>query len=128
MRYPDEGGLTAEQRKRREEVCMRAADLFEEDVKVPCVTRTGEREVGRPVARLGVRRAGGAALPGARPAGSVWGAARCGQSGIVAGRLLRGEAGRVQASGRAGCLLPSAAVLAVGHCASQSIPVTRRMR
>ncbi|MEU1443371.1 helix-turn-helix domain-containing protein [Streptomyces mirabilis] len=39
MRYPDEGGLTAEQRKRREEVCMRAADLFEEDVKVPCVAR-----------------------------------------------------------------------------------------
>ncbi|MEV4450982.1 hypothetical protein AB0K24_37215 [Streptomyces mirabilis] len=35
MRYPDEGGLTAEQRKRREEVCMRAADLFEEDVKGP---------------------------------------------------------------------------------------------
>jgi hypothetical protein len=35
MRYPDGGRLTAEQRKRREEVRMRAADLFEEDVKVP---------------------------------------------------------------------------------------------
>ncbi|WP_347269207.1 helix-turn-helix domain-containing protein [Streptomyces sp. WAC00263] len=39
MRYPDEGGPTAEQRERCEEVCMRAADLFAEDVKVPCVTR-----------------------------------------------------------------------------------------
>ncbi|MER5757633.1 winged helix-turn-helix domain-containing protein [Streptomyces sp. NPDC002088] len=39
MRYPDGGGLTAEQRRRREEVRMRAADLFEEDVKVPCVAR-----------------------------------------------------------------------------------------
>jgi transposase len=39
MRYPDGGGLTAEQRKRREEVRMRAADLFAEDVKVPCVAR-----------------------------------------------------------------------------------------
>ncbi|MGA5143404.1 helix-turn-helix domain-containing protein, partial [Streptomyces azureus] len=39
MRYPDGGGLTAEQRRRREEVRMRAVDLFEEDVKVPCVAR-----------------------------------------------------------------------------------------
>ncbi|MER7693875.1 hypothetical protein [Streptomyces sp. NPDC097610] len=30
MRYPDGGGLTAEQRKRREEVRIRAVDLFEE--------------------------------------------------------------------------------------------------
>ncbi|MFC9627439.1 helix-turn-helix domain-containing protein [Streptomyces sp. NPDC056930] len=33
------GGLTAEQRKRREEVRMRAVDLFEEGVKVPCIAR-----------------------------------------------------------------------------------------
>ncbi|MEV0227159.1 helix-turn-helix domain-containing protein, partial [Streptomyces sp. NPDC050704] len=39
MRYPDGGGLTAEQRRRREEVRMRTVDLFEEDVKVPCVAR-----------------------------------------------------------------------------------------
>jgi hypothetical protein len=31
--------LTAEQRKRREKVRMRAADIFEEDVKVPCMAR-----------------------------------------------------------------------------------------
>ncbi|MET8648068.1 hypothetical protein [Streptomyces sp. NPDC004675] len=28
MRYPDEAGLTADQRRRREEVRMRAVDLF----------------------------------------------------------------------------------------------------
>ncbi|WP_323180252.1 helix-turn-helix domain-containing protein [Streptomyces sp. NBC_00201] len=39
MRYPDGGGLTAEQRRRREEVRMRAADFFAEDVKVPCIAR-----------------------------------------------------------------------------------------
>jgi transposase len=39
MRYPDGGGLTAEQRKRREEVRMRAIDLFEEGVNVPCIAR-----------------------------------------------------------------------------------------
>jgi hypothetical protein len=33
MRYPDGGGLTAEQRKSREEVRMRAVDLFEEGAK-----------------------------------------------------------------------------------------------
>ncbi|MFI6935460.1 transposase [Streptomyces sp. NPDC050287] len=31
--------MTAEQRKRREEVRIRAADLFEENVKVPCAAR-----------------------------------------------------------------------------------------
>jgi transposase len=39
MRYPDGGGLTPGQRKRREEVRMRAVDLFGEDVKVPCIAR-----------------------------------------------------------------------------------------
>ncbi|MFD8725758.1 hypothetical protein ACFV2H_49475 [Streptomyces sp. NPDC059629] len=39
MQYSDGGGLTAGQRKRREEVRMRAGDLFEEDVKVPCIAR-----------------------------------------------------------------------------------------
>jgi transposase len=39
MRYPDGGGWTAEQRRRREEVRMRAADLFEQDVEVPRVAR-----------------------------------------------------------------------------------------
>lgn len=39
MRYPDGGGLTAEQRRRREEVRMRAVDLFEEGVEVPCIAR-----------------------------------------------------------------------------------------
>ncbi|MFJ9359377.1 helix-turn-helix domain-containing protein [Streptomyces mirabilis] len=39
MRYPDEGGLTTEQRKRREEVRIRAVDLFEEGMKVPCIAR-----------------------------------------------------------------------------------------
>ncbi|MFF9222033.1 winged helix-turn-helix domain-containing protein [Streptomyces viridosporus] len=39
MRCPDGGGLTAEQRRRREEVRMRAVDLFEEDGKVPCIAR-----------------------------------------------------------------------------------------
>lgn len=39
MRYPDGGGLTAEQRRRREEVRMRAVDLFEEGAEVPCVAR-----------------------------------------------------------------------------------------
>ncbi|MER5846125.1 winged helix-turn-helix domain-containing protein [Streptomyces sp. NPDC002012] len=39
MRYPDGGGLTAEQRKRREEVRMRAVDPFEEDGEVPCIAR-----------------------------------------------------------------------------------------
>ncbi|MFE5091873.1 helix-turn-helix domain-containing protein [Streptomyces sp. NPDC056638] len=48
MRYPDGGGLTAEQRKRREEVRMRAVDLFEEDGEVPCIARelrVGEKSV-----------------------------------------------------------------------------------
>ncbi|MEU1301179.1 winged helix-turn-helix domain-containing protein [Streptomyces shenzhenensis] len=36
MRYSDGGGLTAEQRRRREEVRMRAVDLFE---KVSGVTQ-----------------------------------------------------------------------------------------
>jgi len=48
MRYADGGGLTAEQRKRREEVRMRAADLFEEDVKVPLIAqelRVSEKSV-----------------------------------------------------------------------------------
>jgi hypothetical protein len=49
MRYPDGGGLTAEQRKRREEVRMRAADLFEEDMKVPPARRPG---TAPPVDRL----------------------------------------------------------------------------
>nr|WP_329433912.1 winged helix-turn-helix domain-containing protein [Streptomyces anthocyanicus] len=39
MRYPDGGGLTAERRRRREEVRMPAADLFEGHVKVPCIAR-----------------------------------------------------------------------------------------
>ncbi|MFF1917393.1 transposase [Streptomyces sp. NPDC058239] len=39
MRYPDGGGLTAEQRRRREEVRMRAVDLFDEGVEVPCIAR-----------------------------------------------------------------------------------------
>ncbi|MEV6739040.1 helix-turn-helix domain-containing protein [Streptomyces sp. NPDC051104] len=39
MRYPDGGGLTAEQRRRREEVRMRAVDLFEECAEVPCIAR-----------------------------------------------------------------------------------------
>ncbi|MDQ0988847.1 helix-turn-helix domain-containing protein [Streptomyces sp. V3I7] len=39
MRYPDGGGLTAEQRKRREEVRMRAVDRFEEGAKVPWISR-----------------------------------------------------------------------------------------
>ncbi|WP_316746191.1 winged helix-turn-helix domain-containing protein [Streptomyces sp. MK7] len=39
MRYADGGGLTAEQRKRREEVRMQAVYLFEEDAKVPCIAR-----------------------------------------------------------------------------------------
>ncbi|WP_425586381.1 IS630 family transposase [Streptomyces sannanensis] len=39
MRYPDGGGLTAGQRKRREEVRIRAADLYEEGVEVPCIAR-----------------------------------------------------------------------------------------
>ncbi|MEV2215051.1 helix-turn-helix domain-containing protein [Streptomyces sp. NPDC050997] len=48
MRYPDGGGLTAEQRKRREEVRMRAADLFQDDVKVPRIAqelRVSEKSV-----------------------------------------------------------------------------------
>ncbi|WP_406384004.1 helix-turn-helix domain-containing protein [Streptomyces sp. NBC_00117] len=39
MRYPDGGGLTAEQRRRREEVWMRSVDLFEEGVEVPRIAR-----------------------------------------------------------------------------------------
>ncbi|MER5503683.1 MULTISPECIES: winged helix-turn-helix domain-containing protein [unclassified Streptomyces] len=39
MRYPDGGGLSAEQRRRREEVRMRAVDLFDEGVEVPCIAR-----------------------------------------------------------------------------------------
>ncbi|MFF2199665.1 transposase [Streptomyces sp. NPDC058145] len=39
IRYPDGGGLTSEQRRRREEVRMRAVDLFEESVEVPCIAR-----------------------------------------------------------------------------------------
>nr|WP_067136930.1 winged helix-turn-helix domain-containing protein [Streptomyces yokosukanensis] len=39
MRYPDGGGLTAEQRKRREEVRMRAVGLLEKGMKVPCIAR-----------------------------------------------------------------------------------------
>ncbi|MFH9817047.1 helix-turn-helix domain-containing protein [Streptomyces sp. NPDC017230] len=39
MRYPDGSGLTAEQRRRREEVRMRAADLLERAAEVPCVAR-----------------------------------------------------------------------------------------
>ncbi|MEV6742620.1 helix-turn-helix domain-containing protein, partial [Streptomyces sp. NPDC051104] len=39
MRYPDGGGLTAEQRRRREELRMRAVDLFEECAEVPGIAR-----------------------------------------------------------------------------------------
>jgi Homeodomain-like domain-containing protein len=39
MRYADGGGLTAEQRRRREEVRMRAVDLFEEGMEAPCMAR-----------------------------------------------------------------------------------------
>ncbi|MEU6369978.1 helix-turn-helix domain-containing protein [Streptomyces sp. NPDC046931] len=39
MRYPDGGGLTAEQRNRREEVRVRGVDLFEEGVRVPRIAR-----------------------------------------------------------------------------------------
>ncbi|WP_323185916.1 helix-turn-helix domain-containing protein [Streptomyces sp. NBC_00378] len=39
MRYPDGGGLTAEQRRRREAIRMRAVDLFDEGVEVPCIAR-----------------------------------------------------------------------------------------
>ncbi|MFE9127835.1 winged helix-turn-helix domain-containing protein [Streptomyces sp. NPDC007148] len=39
MRYADGGGLTAEQRKRREEIRMQAVELFEERVKVPRIAR-----------------------------------------------------------------------------------------
>ncbi|WP_185149728.1 winged helix-turn-helix domain-containing protein [Streptomyces sp. Ag109_O5-1] len=48
MRCPDGGGLTAEQRRRREEVRMRAARLFEKDVEVPCIAwelRVSEKSV-----------------------------------------------------------------------------------
>ncbi|ANZ13586.1 helix-turn-helix domain-containing protein [Streptomyces noursei] len=48
MRYPDGGGLTAEQRKRREEVRMRAVELFEQDVKVSWIAgelRVSEKSV-----------------------------------------------------------------------------------
>lgn len=39
MRYADGGGLTAEQRRRREEVRTRAVDLFEAGMEVPCTAR-----------------------------------------------------------------------------------------
>nr|WP_269812547.1 helix-turn-helix domain-containing protein [Streptomyces atratus] len=49
MRYPDGGGLTAEQRRRREEVRMRAVDLFDEGMEVPCIVvrelRVSEKSV-----------------------------------------------------------------------------------
>ncbi|SFF71835.1 hypothetical protein SAMN02787118_11163 [Streptomyces mirabilis] len=77
---------------------------------------------------LGVRRAGSAAFPGARSVGSVWGAPgeRSQEPSPVV--FFRGKAGRVQASGRAGCLPLSEAALAMGHCANEIIVITRRMR
>src|SRR4051812_2731659 len=39
MRYPDGVGLTAEQRKRREEVRMRAVDFFEQGMEVLWIAR-----------------------------------------------------------------------------------------
>lgn len=42
MRYPDGGGLTGEQRKRREEVRMRAVDLFDTGPKTP---KSGNHQV-----------------------------------------------------------------------------------
>lgn len=130
MRYPEEGGLTAGQRKRREEVCMRAADLFEEDVKVPCVARelrVGEKSVDQ--WRRAWASGGREALRSQGPVPSAASGVRpVSAARTVAGRLRRGKAGRVQASGRAGWALLSAAALAMGHCASESIPITRRMR
>ncbi|WP_367667009.1 helix-turn-helix domain-containing protein [Streptomyces sp. DG2A-72] len=39
MRYPDEGGLTAKQRARREQVRFEAAELFMQGVTPPQVAR-----------------------------------------------------------------------------------------
>ncbi|MER5907933.1 helix-turn-helix domain-containing protein [Streptomyces mirabilis] len=110
---------------------MRAADLLEEDVKVPCVARdlrVGEKSVDQ--WRRAWASGGREALRSQGPAPP----AASGVRPVSAARNRRRssparKAGRVQASGRAGCLLLSAAAaLAVGHCASESIPITRRMR
>ncbi|MEU6095044.1 helix-turn-helix domain-containing protein [Streptomyces sp. NPDC047079] len=48
MRWLDGGGLTAEQRRRQEQLRMRAVDLFEEGVEVPCLAgelRVSEKSV-----------------------------------------------------------------------------------
>ncbi|MDK0523514.1 helix-turn-helix domain-containing protein [Streptomyces sp. ML-6] len=52
MRYPDGGRLSAERRRRREGVRMRAIALFDEDVEIPCAARElrVSGEVGLPVA------------------------------------------------------------------------------
>ncbi|MFG2585989.1 helix-turn-helix domain-containing protein [Streptomyces solisilvae] len=70
MRYPDGGGLIAEQRKRREEVRMRAVDLFEEGVEVPrivCELRVSGKSVHQ--WRLTWRAGGREALRSRGPSG-----------------------------------------------------------
>ncbi|WP_323183034.1 helix-turn-helix domain-containing protein [Streptomyces sp. NBC_00078] len=89
MRYPDGGGLTAEQRKRREEVRMRAADLFQEGVKVSCIARelrVSEKSIyqWRRVWQSGSRAAGPRCAPWARPATTAVSARPC-RPGLPAG-------------------------------------------
>src|SRR3954468_5666653 len=69
MRYPDGGGLDAEERARRERVRLAAAAWFEEGGHRPGGGRAlpGDPDVGQPVAsRAERRRPGGAGVEGSR--------------------------------------------------------------
>ncbi|WP_424534954.1 helix-turn-helix domain-containing protein [Sphaerisporangium viridialbum] len=68
MRYPDGGGLTAEQRLRREQVRMRAADRFAEgatDAQVAAEFRVSLMSAGR--WRRALENGGRRPPPGAPP-------------------------------------------------------------
>ena len=67
MRYPDGGGLTAQERARREQVRLTTAELIEAGTKLATGSEAvpGERDVPEPMAAgPGSRRAGGAGLQG----------------------------------------------------------------
>ncbi|GDY68532.1 hypothetical protein SAV14893_079250 [Streptomyces avermitilis] len=113
MWQPDGSGLTAEERKRREEVRMRAAVLFEERGKVPCIARelrvseksvTGRPLPCRPCTEVPMRRPSTSSRVGPRLHGREAGAAVSrgfGGAGRRDGKAARGDRRQVQ---RPGCL------------------------
>jgi hypothetical protein len=67
MRYADGGGLTMEGRSRREQVRLRAAEMFAHDADARQIARElrGQHQVGLPVAAgMAGRRRGGSRVEG----------------------------------------------------------------